>query len=141
MLRDRRGVTALEFGIVGPIFLVLLIGSIEVGRFIATYVSVAVVVHEAKRAALIDTTLQGSGSIAAPFARRAPLVDPQRLDLRIERAAATGPLTGLTEVTVAADYSFQSFLPRIPPLDVVLPTTISMRASIYPAEIIVYGRR
>src|SRR4051812_1802227 len=53
LIHDRRGVTAVEFGFVAFIFFVLLLGTVDLGRYQFTQQSLRDIVAEAARAGLI----------------------------------------------------------------------------------------
>jgi Flp pilus assembly protein TadG len=65
---SKRGASAVEFGIIAPAFLVLLIGTIEVGRMLWMVNALHYSVQEAARCASINTTTCGTSSQIKDFA-------------------------------------------------------------------------
>lgn len=142
--RDRRGVTALEFGVIAPVFLLLLVGSIEAGRYIATYISVAVAANEGKRAAIINEALgspnpsvESCAAVARQVAPATPLLNPDQLSLCILRSAengVTGSFPRQREIVATARYTFRTFFPGLPFQD------IEIVARVYAPVVVVNGR-
>jgi Flp pilus assembly protein TadG len=64
----RRGGNTIEFGIIAPVFLVLLIGTIEGGRMLWTLNALHYSVQEAARCASVNTTTCGTSSQITAFA-------------------------------------------------------------------------
>src|SRR6185369_1504810 len=62
--RDRRGVTALEFGLVGPLFIVLLCGILENGLILLTQTVLDNATRNAARMILIGSTTSSQFSTA-----------------------------------------------------------------------------
>jgi Flp pilus assembly protein TadG len=65
---SKRGASAVEFGIIAPAFLVLLIGTIEGGRMLWTLNALHYSVQEAARCASINTTTCGTSTQIKDFA-------------------------------------------------------------------------
>jgi Flp pilus assembly protein TadG len=73
LLSDRRGATAVEFGLIGIIFLTLLLGVVELGRYYYTVQSVRALAADAARWSMIQSNLSlNSGS---PCTTTAPTID------------------------------------------------------------------
>src|SRR3954466_2893687 len=54
LLSDRSGAVAVEFGIVGLVFFILLLGAVDLGRYQITLQSLRDISAEAARVALLD---------------------------------------------------------------------------------------
>jgi Flp pilus assembly protein TadG len=67
-LLDRAGVAAIEFAILGPVLLVLLIGIIEFGRLLWLENALQYAVAQASRCVTIDTSVCGSTRETQDFA-------------------------------------------------------------------------
>jgi Flp pilus assembly protein TadG len=68
LLKCRKGATAIEFGLIAPAFLLLVLGTIEFGRVFWTWNALTYSVAEASRCASIDTVHCGSASQIQAFA-------------------------------------------------------------------------
>src|SRR3954447_12334315 len=68
LLNDRSGAVAVEFGIVGLVFFILLLGAVDLGRYQITMQSLRDISAEAARVALLDraqvASVIGSGGTA-----------------------------------------------------------------------------
>jgi Flp pilus assembly protein TadG len=114
---DRRGTTSLEFALVGSLLMSLLLGSIEVSRYMFTLESMRVVVSEAVRLA----TLQGSRNMNAGSAPCTNLSGPLDgagaqtafLDATLLTVVMSGCSTqaGITTVAVTVSYEFTFTVP------------------------------
>jgi hypothetical protein len=118
----RRGAASLEFALVGPLLVLLLVGGMEVGRYMAILGSLRMASAEAVRA----VTLRGgrnigtglgacnglSGAQAGPAqigdAARLPLLDPAKLEVTLSDCAPDG---AVTRVTVALRYPHAATVP------------------------------
>ena len=111
-LRDRRGTTSLEFALVGGLLLSLLLGGIDLARYMFTQESLRATAAEAVRLA----TLRGSqnlnagtaacgnlaGSLAGASAR-VPFLQPSLLTATLSGCATQA---GVTTVVVTVQYPF-----------------------------------
>lgn len=68
LVASERATTAVEFGIIAPAFIVLLLGTIEGGRMLWTLNALHYSVQEAARCASINTTMCGTSSQIRNFA-------------------------------------------------------------------------
>ena len=68
LLRDHAGAAAVEFALVVPAFLMLLIGVMELGRLMWTQNALHYAVEEAARCSAVDTNICSSTSTAQSFA-------------------------------------------------------------------------
>jgi len=122
LLGDRRGATAVEFAIVGGIFITLLIGAVDLARFQIVRQSLRSVVEDAARSALItssSTAVSGGGCTALPSgaALRTAITTPTNpypmltiASLTLTPTCAVNASSART-ITVAASYPFSFVTP------------------------------
>jgi len=67
--RDRRGASAVEFGLLLPVFVMLILGPISVSQLMFAVNSLHYAVEEAARCGAVNTTACGSLSQTEAFAR------------------------------------------------------------------------
>ena len=114
LFHDRRGVTAVEFGFVGLIFFMLLLGAVDLGRYQFTAQSLREIAAIAARAALINGNTQASpmsdsalkASVTTPT-NPTPFLNPALLTLTTTRTTNGG----LNTVTVTVTYPFEFVAP------------------------------
>ncbi|SDB74469.1 TadE/TadG family type IV pilus assembly protein [Belnapia rosea] len=115
--RAQAGATSLEFALVGSILLSLLLGSIEMSRYMFTVELVRVAAAEAVRL----TTLRGSQNLNAGTAacsglsgnlsgagHRTPFLDANELEVTMSGCTTAG---GITTVSIAVEYPFSFAVP------------------------------
>jgi Flp pilus assembly protein TadG len=120
--RARRGSSALEFALIGPIFTMLLFGIVVYGIYFATWILVTEAASEAARASLAGMSATERQSLATTTATQlasayAPLVNPSSLSVSFP----TPSNPNLFSVSIAynfANSSLSSLINFIP-----LPTT------------------
>jgi Flp pilus assembly protein TadG len=112
--RDQRGVAAVEFAMIAPIFFGLLVGIIDVGRYMWTLNTIQYAIDQGVRAGVVqklstdDVTDLVKGSLAG--------LDAGAIDVDVADDAAT------LAVTAATDYAF------LFPISIFMSgTTISLR--------------
>ena len=106
---DCRGTTAVEMALVANLLVVLLLGTLEVGRYFFVSESLRHLVGELARAAIVNPDADWSAQ-KTTFIARSAILKPQdfsTLDIAVARAAAPA----LTTVTVTANYRYGSTLP------------------------------
>lgn len=130
---DRRGVAALEFGLIGAVFFTLMLGGIEVGRYFATQQALHNLMGEALRqwqVAIGNTSGVNPASISGicsslptPSLSTVPL-------LRVANVSFTGRscsmAAGIITVTVTINYPYSFY----GPLASIAPTTLSETSSL-----------
>lgn len=67
--RDRRGASAVEFGLLLPVFVVMILGTISVSQLMFAVNSLHYAVEEAARCGAVNTTACGSLSQTEAYAR------------------------------------------------------------------------
>jgi Flp pilus assembly protein TadG len=108
----RAGVTSLELGIVALLFLMVLIGCMDLGRYYLTEHSLRTIVAEAARARLVGAIPNGtiSGPTTDSFAAIAPFVNNANL-ISLTVTQSPSFLLGVTTITVTGDYQFTAWSP------------------------------
>jgi Flp pilus assembly protein TadG len=112
--RDQRGVAAVEFGMIAPIFLALLVGVIDVGRYMWTLNTMQYAIDQAVRAGVVqkleveEVTDLVKTSLAG--------LDPDSVTVDVESDASTLSITADTNYTFL--FPISSFMSA---------TTISLR--------------
>jgi Flp pilus assembly protein TadG len=109
--RDRRGVSAIEFGLVAPTLVLLLYAFIEIGRAVFCYNSLSHAVYEAGRYAIVhgseSSAPANSDAIAAQVESAATWLDPSAISVVTTWSPDNSPGS---EVTVEATYAFEPLL-------------------------------
>jgi len=105
----RAGATSLEFALVALLFLTVLIGCMDIGRYFLVVLSLRTVVSEAARAALVNpnmlpTPVLGPGS----FSAITPIFNNNNLALTVTQSPG---LPGVQQISVTATYSFTAWSP------------------------------
>lgn len=106
----RAGVTSLEFGIVALLFLTVLIGCMDLGRYYLIEHSLRTVVAEAAREAWVNSSVEGTvDPTTFSFGAITPFVNNANLTLTV---TAT-PLAkgGVRKIKVIATYDFVAYSP------------------------------
>lgn len=107
--RCRRGSTMIEFGFLGPLLIVLILGAIEMGRVAYTQSALYFATQEATRFAVVNEGEATAADIEAYAGTQ--LIG---LDQSIVVFTATAPTSGITAtslVTVSASYPFKFLIP------------------------------
>lgn len=102
------GTAAVEFGLVGGIFFLLVLGVMDLGRYYLTLHSLHTVLGDATRTALVDPSFGGCPASVTEVAAGAPFLQPAALSLCVTRSVSSG----LNTITVTASYPFSFILPN-----------------------------
>ena len=105
-MRCRKGSASIEFALVGSVFFMVLIGTIEVGRLYFTQQSLREATAAAARSAMLDPALSGCVQPAAGIVAATPFLRPAALSLCVARSVSAGRTT----LTIDAAYPFTSVL-------------------------------
>lgn len=112
----RAGVSSLEFGIVALLFLTVLIGCMDLGRYYLIEHSLRTIVAEAARAAQVNPSITGTiDPTTASFAAIAPFIDNANLTLTVTQTPSFR--IGIRKITVTGSYAFTAFSPIWSALD------------------------
>lgn len=133
---DARGQSLVEFALIAPVLLLLLVGIVDIGRGLQAYTTLGHVVREAGR----EAAVHGSGASvpwgpAANDARVTTAVRSRAVGLVANDIAVTSSwpagsnATG-SEIVVSATYTFRPAAAGLL-VDVSLPLSASSRARIY----------
>jgi len=113
-LADSRAAAAVEFAFVAPVFLVMVLGSVEVGRALWIKSTMQFAVEQTARYAIVNT----SATTAALEAYAATeIADAGFNDANVTFTAANDTTGGVTFVTISASYDFNTVAGLIPTPD------------------------
>ena len=108
----RQGATAVEFGIVAPIFLLLMLGMFEMSRAMWIKATLQFAVEEATRSFLVDNTL--TTTQVASAAETACTGTGMSTDICTGAFSATQTTSGTIDIMkVTATYNFQTLVASI----------------------------
>ena len=116
-LRSDRGSASVEFALVLPILLVLVLAVVQVGLFVRDDL---VLVGSARAGARQAAVSADDASVRDAVARGAPGLDPSRIDVAISRTRRGGPAT--VSVTYAAPQA-------VPFVGWLFPGTVTLQAT------------
>ncbi len=102
-----RGIASLEFALVSSVLFMMLIGGMEVGRYLTIVQSLRNVTGEAARAALVAYN-GGTAWNAATVKGLVPFLNPTQLALNV---TPTPPACSAHVINVTASYPFTSIVP------------------------------
>ncbi len=102
--RGNRGNVAVEFALVGPLFLLMTFAVIDVGRYYQVKQALEGVSGQLMRAALINGALSGSSNTVVSAAGSLRGLATNNLALTVSRNSAGA----LTTITVSASYPFKA---------------------------------
>jgi Flp pilus assembly protein TadG len=110
----RGGVVALEMALATGCLVVMLLASMDLGRYFFSAQSLSYLVGEVARAATVNATA-GCSNPVSTYAARAPMLNPAQLTLQlcIYPPNSTGNATSLTRVDVTASYAFSFVAPLL----------------------------
>ena len=113
--RDRRGVVAVEFALVIPVFLLMVYGFMELGRMLFIQNSLGHAVYEAQRYAIVHGASSSSPADAAALhaviVDRAAMLDGGLLTTDVTFSPDNAPGS---QVTIVATYQFDFMTGLIP---------------------------
>lgn len=110
---SRRGTTALEFALVGGIFVTLMFAILDLARYLAVVQELNTVVALTGRAAMVGTvsaggTCPGTGvSLPTSITSSVPMLQPSNLCVAVSSSTSSGQ----TITSVNARYTFAFVLP------------------------------
>lgn len=117
--RSSLGAAAVEFALVGPLFIALFIGVLQVGIYLQNYNAVQSIASDGARHVMIEYQKDNSlsdeqiRSVILAQAINAPyLLDSDRLEIFVDRTGASR-VTGATEIRIEIRYMLFNFIPGI----------------------------
>lgn len=116
---DQSGATALEFGLVGPVFLMLLLGTIELARYSFIKEGLRTLTAEAARKILITyntsnfTCPTDFSNVLASANVRTPFLVPGNLANQVVLTTSTCVNGAPNVITVTVTYSYSTILPLL----------------------------
>jgi Flp pilus assembly protein TadG len=123
--RSQSGAAIIEFALLGPLFLMLLFGVLQVGIYLQNYNAVQSVASDAARDIMITyQQMDEDNSVTAPtddtlhstilgVATNPPyFLDTDRLNITVNRAG-TSRVTGATEIDLQLVYTLNNFIPGV----------------------------
>ncbi|HEY4552830.1 MAG TPA: TadE/TadG family type IV pilus assembly protein [Bacillaceae bacterium] len=121
MIRDERGQSLVEFALVVPVLLLLLVGIIDFGRMLYSYTQLQLVTQETVRIG----SLGGSDAEMGQFAREhTNLADSSKMNISISPPESTRKSGQYMTVTLS--YPFNPILPAV---DSIIPNSFNVKAS------------
>ncbi len=119
------GVSTVEFAVVALLFLTVLIGCMDLGRYYLAEHSLRTVVAETARAALVDRSIDGSiDPTTASFVGITPFVDNADLTLTVTQHPNR---PGVTDIMVTGSYTFTAYSPIWRSLDGTITETTELQ--------------
>lgn len=119
------GVSTVEFAVVALLFLTVLIGCMDLGRYYLAEHSLRTVVAETARAALVDRSIDGSiDPTTASFVGITPFVDNADLTLTVSQHPNR---PGVTDIMVTGSYTFTAYSPIWRSLDGTITETTELQ--------------
>lgn len=112
LVRDERGISAVEFAFIAPVLLGLLFGIIEFGRVAYTQGVVSFAAEEATRYAVVNYAI--TEEEVRQLAEDCLLgIDPDRIDA-IVVTGPVDPVDNTRAISVEVNYNFEWLLPYLP---------------------------
>lgn len=116
---DRSGAIAIEFALLGPLLITLMIGVFQIGVYLQNYNAVRSLGSDTGRIVMVafqngnDMANQDIQSVLRGLAVNAPyFLDPDRLNVTTTTVLASR-ITGAKEISVKIDYALSDFLPFV----------------------------
>ena len=122
LARDERGVSAVEFAIVGPSFIVMLIGMISIGYAMHCVSSVRLAVEGAARALEVNQTMTQAQLTTYVQNKLTGVGDP---NVTITLAHDTS-VSGATMKKITGTYVFDIVVPMLPSQHISFTTSVSV---------------
>ena len=123
--RDRRGTAALEFGLVLPFMLMLLVGMLDVGRLIGDQHALDRGVAVAARYAIVNSASASATTITAQFDQAVQPLLGSCVGCTVTVTFSPSYQPGAT-VTVSATYAWTSTLPTLSLANTTLSSSITL---------------
>lgn len=126
VLRDERGSLVVEFGLLAPVFLMLVFGMLQVAFYMQHLNAVQSLASDGARYVMIEYEKNNELSdnqIREVLLSRATsaqyLLDTDRVQITVDRSGASR-VTGATEIDLTVSYTLENFIPGVTlPLSVI----------------------
>ena len=125
LVADCRGMAMVELGLVSPIFFILAVGVLEVGRFVYMQQGVIAAVHQGGRYAIVHGSKSAAPASTADIVTavtNAAWFDAANINASVSFSPDNNPGS---KVVITATYSWTSIAPL---LDHLLTTTITAKS-------------
>jgi Flp pilus assembly protein TadG len=122
LARDQRGVSAVEFALVGPAFIMMLIGVFVLGWSMHCISSLRLAVEAAGRALEMNQTMTQSQLATLVQTKLTGIGDP---NVTVALANDTS-VAGITMKKITGSYAFDIIIPLIPTQHVAFTTSVSV---------------
>jgi Flp pilus assembly protein TadG len=120
--RDERGSSALEFAIIAPAFIVLLIGIISVGWAMHCISSLRLAVEQSGRALQVDPSLT-QDQLATMIKNELKSIGDPKVNVSMSNLP---DLAGVQMAKITATYNFEISIPLLPPYEIHYTTSVSV---------------
>jgi Flp pilus assembly protein TadG len=126
LLRDERGSMVVEFGLLAPVFLMLVFGMLQVAFYMQHLNAVQSLASDGARFVMIEYQKNNplsNDQIREVLLSRATsqqyLLDTDRVQITVDRSGASR-VTGATEIDLTVNYTLENFIPGVTlPLSVI----------------------
>lgn len=126
LLRDTRGSMVVEFGLLAPVFLMLVFGMLQVAFYMQHLNAVQSLASDGARLVMIEyeknnqLTNDQIREVILSRATSAPyLLESDRVQITVDRSGASR-VTGATEIDLTVNYTLENFIPGVTlPLSVI----------------------
>lgn len=106
-LRHRGGTTAVEFGLVAGVFVLMMLGAMQIGLYLFTKQALEELTGVVARGAVVGTVTSGCPATLPSTIAVPPLLTPANLQVCVTQTNSSGE----TQVQVISSYQFDFFLP------------------------------
>jgi Flp pilus assembly protein TadG len=104
--RNQRGVAAVEFGIIAPIFIAMLVGIVDLGRYMWTLNTMQYAVDQSVRAGVVQKLT--TDQVTSLVKNSLPGLDPNAVTVDVVSGASTLSITA--DMTYAFLFPMSSFM-------------------------------
>lgn len=126
LIRSQSGAAIIEFALLGPLFLMMLIGVLQVGIYLQNYNAVQSLASDSARYVMVEyqktNTLNDEQirSVMLGMSTNSPyLLNPDRLDIIVDRSGASR-VNGAIEIDMELRYQLTDFIPGVElPLSII----------------------
>ncbi|MFN4114519.1 MAG: TadE/TadG family type IV pilus assembly protein [Sphingomonadaceae bacterium] len=119
LLRARQGSVIVEFALLAPVILILMVGVFQVAFYVQNYNALRSVVSDTARFVTVeyqkenDLSAEEIHAVLLSLATASPyLLDTDRIEIAVQQAG-TSRVTGAIEYTIDVTYTLSDFVPYI----------------------------